>query len=471
MQFLWRYIDELVGKGLEWTVIAELMMYASASLIPMALPLAILMASLMTFGNLGEHNELTALKSSGISLVQILSPLIIFTIILSILAFLFSNHVLPYSNLKMRSLIYDIRQQRPEFQLKEGVFNNNIDDFSFRVNYKDPKTGLLKDIIIYDHTEQNGNTKVTIADSGYMKMTANKAHLIVTLYHGRTYIESNENISYSRKKGYYPHRKEKFDKQTFYINMDGFDFERTSESLFRNHYQMMNIKQLKYYEDSIKKLYLSNLNSFQNYFLTAYLFKKETLRNDTASKHYINKTILAKIAEFNCDSVLKSLSPIQYNNVVDYSTSYARSAKSYISSSRTELEQRARMIRKYRIEWYKKFTLSFACFIFFFIGAPLGAIIRKGGIGLPAVISVVFFMLYYAVSISGEKFANQGIWDPFMGMWIASFILLPIGVFLTYKSTNDSTVLNLDTYIKFFNKINIFKKIISDEEENENSDN
>lgn len=462
MQFLWKYIDDLVGKGLEWKIIAELMLYASVSLVPMSLPLAILMAALMTFGNLGEFNELSALKSSGISLGRILMPLIVLIILLCYLAFLFSNNVLPYSNLKMRALLYDVRQQRPEFQIKEGVFYNGIDNYSIKISQKDTKSSLLKGIMIYDHSARNGNTKVMVADSGYMKMTANKDYLMVTLYDGYSYSEEDANWRKTHKSNTYPARRDRFDKQVFFISMDGFDFERTNESLFKNHYQMLNLKQLEKAKDSLSNQYDKRVESFQRSLIKLNLFRKEGYSDNEI---HLSDSLKQKISNFNLDSLYNSLSLNDKKVATNQALVYARSTKSYLSSTQTELDSRKKMIIKHEIEWYRKFSLSFACFIFFFIGAPLGAIIRKGGLGLPAVISVVFFLLYYAISITGEKFANKGVWSSFNGMWISTFILFPVGIFLTYKASTDSLIFNVDIYLEFLKRINIFKKLIKKVEE------
>ncbi len=458
MQFLWKYIDDLAGKGLEWYIIAELLMYASTSLVPMALPLAILMASLMTFGNLGEHYELLALKSSGISLQRIMLPLIYFIILICILAFLFSNYVLPYSNLNMRALLYDVRHQPPELQVKEGIFHESIEGYNIKVNKKNRKTGLMEGIMIYDHTDEAGNIKVTIADSGYMKITANQQHLMVTLYNGYNYTELQEDRKSRRRQSTYPHRTDKFKKEVFFLSLDGFEFQRTDEALFKNHYQMMNLKQLENAEDSLKRLYNKRLGTFQKVMLNANLLRNESSSNQSKlNKQPIN----SDQKKFDFDSIFNSLSIADKKMAISQALVYARSAKSQLSSSKEELLNRKKLICKHEVEWHRKFTLSFACFIFFFIGAPLGAIIRKGGLGMPAVISVLFFLIYYIISISGEKFVKEGVISAGAGMWISSFLLFPIGIFLTYKATTDSVILNIDTYFEFFKKIARFFKLES----------
>jgi lipopolysaccharide export system permease protein len=455
MQFLWKYIDDLVGKGLEFHVITELLVYTAASLIPMAIPLAVLLASLMNMGSLGENYELTALKAAGISLQRIMRPLIILCFFIALIAFLFANYVLPVTNLKMRSLLYDIQQQRPELQIREGVFYNGIENYSIYIGKKNYKTGLLKNIKIYDHKDHKGNISVTLADSGYMKITADKKYLLVTLYNG--FIYSDVIRERQTRNNTYPFRRDKFAKQTNQIELSGFGLKRTDEELFKQNYQMLNLKQLTYYTDS---LYRDVDNRSQN--LATSLKSTSIFQNNPARLRNIQRidtTIANKTLTTNFDSLFASLNTMDKQNIVSSALSSARDAKSYIISSFTNNDDTIRRARRYEIEWQRKFTLSIACFIFFFIGAPLGAIIRKGGLGMPVVVSVGFFVLYYMISISGEKFAREGVMTPFLGMWLSTLILLPLGTFLTYKATTDSAILNMDTYSNFFKKVkNLFSK-------------
>jgi lipopolysaccharide export system permease protein len=494
MQFLWRYIDDLAGKGLDWTVIAELILYASARLVPMALPLAILLSSIMTFGNLGENYELTAVKSAGVSLQKFMSPLIILTILISISAFFYSEYIIPYSNLKSYSLLYDVKNQRPELQIKEGVFYNGIDGYSIKIAKKDYKTNLLQNLMIYDHSNNKENVEVTVADSGYMKMTADERNLILTLYNGYSYEEVREAKQNRRKKDkQYPHQRRKFEKQTVVFELTGLDFSRTDEDLFKNNFQMLNLRQLVYAEDSLTEQFQKQIYSFKvntirsNYFKKDESFKlniKEPSNNpnldkfenskeksvtinselDKKSPLKINKrdSILQTFLQSpNKDILIDSLLAYQdqstQEGVIEYALNYARAAQNNISSTRKQFNRKAEKIRRHQIEWHRKFALSFACLVFFFIGAPFGAIIRKGGFGTPVVISVLFFILYYIISIAGEKFAREGVMPAYFGMWLSSIILMPLGIFLTYKATTDSVILNMDTYLLFFKKI--FKRL------------
>jgi len=456
MQFLWKYIDDLVGKGLDFIVISKLMVYTSASLVPMALPLAILLASIMTFGNLGENYELTALKAAGISLQRIMMPLVIFIIFVSVAAFFFSNNIMPVSNLKMRSLLYDVQQQRPELQIKAGAFYNGIEGYSIKIGQKDPKTNLLKNIKIYDHTANEGNVSVTVADSGYMRMTGDEQYLMVSLYNGATYVELKPDKSNRGRKKTYPERRDKFEKEIIFLELTGFGLKRTDESLFKSHYAMMNLDQLQHANDSLKGELKNTRKNFRNMLTKSSYFKRERNYTGRMERFRRDTALTPVIVTLNYDSLYNNFTITQKQRAVSQALSFARSAKSYIGSEETTVENKIKRLRRYQIEWHRKFTLSFACFIFFFIGAPLGAIIRRGGLGMPVVVSVLFFVLYYVISLSGEKFVREDIWNAPEGMWLSSFILLPLGIFLTYKATTDSTIMNIDTYLSFFKKIRMF---------------
>lgn len=451
MQFLWKYIDDLAGKGLSFKILAELMFYVSASLVPMALPLAILLASLMTMGNLGENNELTAMKASGISLQRIIAPLVLISLLLAIFAFLFSNYMVPITNLKMTSLIYDISNQRPELQIKEGIFYNGIEGYSIRVGKKDFKTSLLHHIRIYDHTQNNGNSKVTIADSGFMKITSDKKYLIVTLYKGYNYTDETDSRRQRNTARTHPFRRDKFEKEEIHIELVGFGLNRSDENLFRQQSKMLSIRQLDSISDSLKlelnnranQLYKSLRNSQIMRFKPAYYRPKQA--NDSQKKHTVKAPLF--------DTLYNSLPISEKSNAISQALTYIRDMKTYISSASAYTENYEYRIRKFEIEWWRKFTLSIACFIFFFIGAPLGAIIRRGGLGMPVVISVVFFVIYYIISLMGEKFAREGMISAALGMWISGIILLPTGIFLIRKATRDSAIMNIDTYANYIKKI------------------
>jgi len=451
MQFLWKYIDDLIGKGLEMNVISEFLLYTSASLVPMALPLAVLLASLMTFGNLAENLELLAFKSSGISLVRIMAPVMLISGIIAIGAFMFANFVMPVTNLKMRSLLYDIQQQRPELTIKPGVFDNTLEGYSIRIGSRDSKTSLLKDILIFDHTKKQGNIRVTVADSGYMKMSADEKHLLLTLYNGHTYEEMQKQKKEKKHIKSYPHQREHFEHQDLIIEMTGFGLNRTDENLFRNAFSMLNIDQLKHFEDSLGMDLDTLLNDFQTTIEKTLvdkpknlLIKRNRILSDSARAAMDRDTMT--VEKLHVDTLYAQLNKLEQRRAITQAITYARSNKSITKSNVGTNEWKTSKLRRYQIEIQRKYTLSLLCMIFFFIGAPLGAIIRKGGLGMPVIVSVLLFLIYYVISMTGEKFVREDILPPFAGMWISTFILVPISILLTYKAANDSVIMNVETY-------------------------
>jgi lipopolysaccharide export system permease protein len=441
MQFLWKYIDDLVGKGLDLEVIAELLLYASAGLVPMALPLSTLLASLMTLGNLGENNELLAMKSAGISLPRIMKPLIFITIVISVSAFFFSNNVLPYTNLRISTLLWDVRQQRPELQIKVGVFNDDIEGYSIKIAHRDPKTNLMEKVLIYDHSSLEGNVNVTVADSGYMQLTADEKYMLITLYSGYQYEELIEPRSARRTgESKFPARQYRFDERVILLELKGFGFERSNDDIFKSSFHAQNLTQLKAARDSLQNEIDQRLESANLSLLRSSLFQSPfALTRDKSAeiKHVLDR-----------DSLMELLIPAVQQSVYERALANARSVKNTVSGVSADLNSRGKHMVRHSIEWHRKFSLSFACFVFFFIGAPLGAIIRKGGLGMPVVVSVLFFVFYYVISLTGEKFARELMWEPHQGMWLSSVILLPLGVFLSYKATTDSVIMNADFYIQ-----------------------
>jgi lipopolysaccharide export system permease protein len=457
MQFLWKYIDDLIGKGLQWDVLSEFLLYTSASLVPLAMPLAVLLASLMTFGNLAENLELLAFKSSGISLIRIMAPDMVISVFISVGAFLFANNVMPVTNLKMRSMLYDIQQQRPELTIKPGVIDNTLEGYSIRIGERDPKTSLLKDILIFDHTQKHGNIKVTIADSGYMKMSADEKHLLLSLYNGHSYYEMQKEKKENRQIKSYPLRRDKFDHQEMIIEMVGFGLNRTDENLFRNSYSMLNLSQLHHFDDSLTNE-ITNIQGKFKRTLDAnlierpksLLIKREFLPTDSSeikSKEEMN------IEYLNVDSAYAELNQLERRRAITFAINSARTNKSVVTSNVGTAEWKWARLRRYQIEFHRKFTLSVLCIIFFFIGAPLGAIIRKGGLGMPVIVSVLLFMVYYVISMIGEKFVRESILQPYIGMWISTAILVPVSIWLTIKAANDSVILYIDTYFVWWKKL------------------
>lgn len=435
MQFLWKYIDDLVGKGLEWYVIGELLFYASATLVPLALPLAILVSSIMTLGNLAEHYELVAAKSAGIPLQKILRPLLGAALAISILAFYFSNYMLPYTNLKMGSLLYDVRQQKPALYIREGIFYNGIDGYSIKIGKKESDNQTLHNVMIYDHTAQKGNTKVVVAEKGKMAMSDDEKYLIVTLFNGNSYEEQKDGRPGERNKN--PLLRNQFNTYKISFDLSTFKLNRTNEDLFKDNYQMLNLDQLETALDSFEVQLSGRKSEMQKTVSSYYMTFRDSLLNPPAS----NETGFNRLDTLITDPVYES------------ALGQARNVKAYLTSTADEMDAREKLQARFAIEWHRKYTLSIACFILFLIGAPLGAIIRKGGIGMPVVVSVMFFLVFHVMSIMGEKFAREGVIEPRIGMWIAPAVLLPVGLFLLYKATRDSALFDIELYARFFKKL------------------
>ncbi len=449
LQFLWKYIDDLVGKGLEWYIIAKLMFYASSTFVPLALPLAVLLSSLMTFGNMGEHYELVAMKSAGISLRRAMKPLIYLSFAISVFAFLFSNYVMPVANLKFGSLLYDVRQQKLAFNINEGIYYYGLEGFVIRVGKKAKDNKTIYDVKIYNHSKNQGNLMVTTAKSGTMHLSANQQNLIFTLYDGYRFSEITNVARYRINR---PFESVKFDKQVLNFDLSQFQLNRTNEDLFKTHYSMLNIKQLNYSIDSLS----NNLLNAEERQLTSlkarypYLNINDSIRNvknnnqteDTIALPIINNFEIADRAD-----------------IVEIALRGARAAKEGIIRGNSNLETRQEIITKHEVVWHQKFKLSIACFLFFFIGAPLGAIIRKGGLGLPVVVSVLFFVLYHVISMMGEKAVKTGEINVVIGLWLSTLIVLPLGLFLTYKATTDAQLMDTESWNKIFKKFKKEKKI------------
>ncbi|MBI4931926.1 MAG: LptF/LptG family permease [Bacteroidetes bacterium] len=459
LQFLWKYVDDLIGKGLETRTLVELFFYAALSMFPLALPLAILLSSLMTFGNLGEQFELVALKSSGISLQKIMFPLILVAFLTSVGAFFFSNNMLPFINLKMRSLIYDIQQKKPALNIKEGVFYNGIDGYTIRVEKKDDDGTTCHDIMIYDHTQNAGNNKVITAESGNLEMTPGKEFLIIQLFNGTSYEEMTD----SKGENNYPLVRSKFKEQTVRFDLSGLRLVRSEEELFKSSYEMLNLQQIEEMIDSTitdKEKRISDFKkNFGEMLSENKIFKTSTSQVSTTnpsdtSRHFSNSRFgMHRSPNVPLITQNTSEEKMSKERLIDMALTMARSKKYYIESLLGEMENYDRPIIKLKVEWHKKFTLSIACLILFFVGAPLGAIIRKGGLGMPVVVSVIIFILFWVVTITGEKMSEEGALPPYLGMWIATVVTLPLGIFLTRKATSDSALFDTDSYLRPFQKL------------------
>lgn len=448
MQFLWVYLDELVGKGLEFSIILEFIVYTMAMLMTNALPLAMLLASIMTFGDLGENNELLAMKAAGISLYRIMKPVIILSVFLSIGSFYFYNQVIPVSYKKLIALMSSIRQLRPEIIVKEGVFSNEIDNYSIKVGRKSANGDMLYDIMFYDHTEDKGNVTVTVADSATMKITKDKKYMILNLYSGQTNAEVQLN---NKQKTNFPSRTDKFERQSMFTELEGMDLKRTDESVFRNQNRALNNSQIVYFVDSLGKEF--EKQRIENALTLTYISPLNTnifklARNDT-----FPTPELKMVAYIDVDSiVLKSTASVR-SDIINGALNNARNNARSIKQSEEMNIATTRNLNRFRIEWHKKYTFAIACLIFLFIGAPLGAIIRKGGLGMPLVISVLLFIFYWIITTTGEKFSRESVASLWQGVWFSSFVFLPAGIFLTYKAANDMVVFNAGPFVAFFRRI------------------
>jgi len=456
MQFLWKYVDDLVGKGLEFSVLGEMMFYASFALLPLAFPLAMLLASIMTFGALGENYELVAMKASGISLFRIMKPLIVIAVIITGMAFYFSNSIIPKTNLKFSTLLYSVKQQKPEMVVQAGVFSNEMDGYSIKVGRKDSKTKMLYDVMIYDHTQGQTNESVTVADSGFMKITQDKKFMVLNLYNGVNYAE--EKPKDRRAKDNHAFQRRKFTEQTIRVKLRGFDFNRRDESIFRNQYRMLNTTELRLMEDTLSDNYYSRLKKYM-----LQLSPNQTLNRKMVNLIARNDSLMQEIKVqqpdtiFNVDTFLARQDKWVQAEIAGSALSNARANKQTIDMYQGQLYTQKKTLNKYRMELHRKFTLSFAVLVFFFIGAPLGAIIRKGGLGMPVIVSILLFIFYYIISMSGEKSAREDAWSMVGGMWFSTFIFLPVGVWLTYKAVTDSAIMSAETYTRFFNRLGLSK--------------
>lgn len=457
MQFLWKYVDEMVGKGLEMKVLFELFFYAALSLAPMALPLAILLASLMTFGNLGERLELLAMKAAGVSLIRIMRPLIVTVAIIAVGAFFFQNEVLPRSQVKLYSLLFSMRHKSPELDIPEGVFYKEIDGYNLYVKHKNRDTGMLYDVMIYDVSGSFEDAAVIVADSGKLKMTDDKQYLFLTLWNG----ESFENLKDQRTAtSNVPYRRETFQKKEILIEFDA-NFNRMDESFMANQYIGKNMEELRtsidsltFRSDSIATQYANNL-------------KKNAYFRGSLTESTTDSVLNASLTDITDPiTVLNKASLREKQSILTKAASKSSSIEQDYTFKKSMQEDENKVIRRHEIEMHKKFTLSIACLLFFFIGAPLGAIIRKGGLGMPVIISVFLFIVYYIIDTAGYKFARDGQWPVWEGVWLSSAFLLPLGIFFTVKAVNDSVLFNLEVYTETIrNLLGLRKKRVFERKE------
>lgn len=440
MQFLWVYIDDLVGKGLSVRIIAEFLGWGSATLLPMALPLATLLASIMTLGNLGENNELLAMKAAGISLPRILTPLTLLSLIIATGAFFASNNLVPVAYNNIYTLRDDIGRTKEEIKIPVGIFYNGIDGYTLRVDSRD-KAGVMHEVMVYDHSGNKGNTGLTVADSGLVRLSPDKTSIVFTLFDGTSY---EEDIQRGKQDTVYSLQRIDFDRQEVIIPLENYAFQKSDDSRYGNAIMAKNLSRLREDRDSLSDAYTNALEAQKRRTLfTANL--NHTSRLDTAGRQ--------PAPLFQADSLFRWKSLDQEDRAYAAALTRLDNQISSMDFYERELYQSAHPLRRTIIETYRKFTLSLACLIFFFIGAPLGAIIRKGGLGTPVIVSIAFFIIYWVIDISGKKLANNGTVSPFFGAFVSTFVLLPLGAFLTWKSTRDSALFNADAYLNFFKQL------------------
>lgn len=453
MQFLWVYIDDLIGKGLEMYIVLKLMFFATARLVPMALPLAVLLSSIMTYGNLGEHYELVAMKASGISLYRFMQPLLVTVLTITVLAFVFSNSILPMANMKFANLLNDIRHQKPALNIKEGTFYSEIEGFSIKVEEKGDDNKSIYGVIIYDHTSGKGNDNVLIAESGEMAMSDDGRYLIIKMFNGRRYQESNPLGDGAKGKGEtntYEHYSTYFKEWEKWFDLSSFQFEENEERNWKDHYKMMNLTQLAASADTIRLEITDRKEEFKENIKPYYMFTEVDI--DTLPETGLSDSAFTALLTAVTSSDEKEDELLAYNRALGA----ARNIKSFAGVADRYLQYRDKVLRSHRIEWHRKFTLSFACFVMFLIGAPLGAIIRIGGFGWPLFISIILFVISHVLNMAGEKTAVGGGMDPAVGMWLSSGILFPAGVYISFRAMNDAPLLSLDWFYWIKNKL--FKK-------------
>ncbi len=517
LQFLWKYIDDLVGKGLEWYIILELLFYAAATFVPLALPLAILFASLMTFGSLGEKYELVAMKAAGISLSNVMKPLIVLSILISMGAFFFSNNVMPVANLKMFSVLNGVREKKPAVNIRPGIFYREIDGLAMKVASRDKDGRGVNDIIIYDYTmPETGRynaLNLVIAKKGLIDFSDDERFMTLTLIDGVNYSEKIENRDQVKSR---PLQRTSFARQQRLIDLSAFAFSRTNEEFLKDDFRMMSLGQLNTTIDSMYNQYSDERSVFVNEIHKVF----RNMWADTLAAEHVSPEVLEQPAQCTepqpAQDTMEMQEPqdtidiaslpgtrsltrrrvqirdgvpeetfevVETADTIDLRQSYdplfgdsiapqlldnytkeeqraimttalqlARSSKESMNSRFSISNSRIRLIRKYEIEWHRKFTLSIACLILFFVGAPLGAIIRKGGLGMPAVLSVVLFILFHVLSMTGDKLVRESTVSPASGMWMASLVFLPLGIFLTLKATSDAALFDADSWIKWWQR-------------------
>lgn len=443
MQFLWRYVDELIGKGLSIDVLAQFFYYMGLMLMPQALPLAILLSSLITFGNLGESSELTAIKAAGISLMQSFRSLIFIVIIIAMGSFYFQNVIGPAANRSFATLLISMKQKSPELEIPEGIFYDGIPNCNIYVQKKDLKTGMLYGIMIYKLTNSYEDATIILADSGKLEMTAEKKHLLLNLYSGEGFENTqSQDLANSAS---IPYSRETFERKRIVLDFDA-GFNLADASVMSNNEQAKSITKITHDIDSINGVYDSIGRSYYKDEHSFLYYSQSMAKKDSLKA-------MAKADKTNYDTLYNHLTTEKKQNAIKSALDRVQLAVSDLEFKSYPTTDGDRIIRRHKLEALNKFALSLACIIFFFIGAPLGAIIRKGGLGVPVIVSVIVFIIYYIFDNSGSKMARDGIWVIWFGKSIATMVLAPMAIFFTYKANNDSVVFNIEAYLNVIRKI------------------
>ncbi len=447
MQYLWKYVDDLVGKGLEISIILELLFYASATFVATAAPLAILLSSLMTFGNLGERYEIVAIKSAGIPISKLFIPLLLLSVIIGIFTFWFANNISPKAFLKSKTLLLDIRDTKPALSIEEGVFYDGLDNYVIRIGKKGRDNASIEDVLIYDHSKGQGNTTVTFAKKGEMRITDDKKYMLFTLYNGFFWDESRNSTNSGSVRSKYPLVRAGFKTQYKRFDISSFQFQKTDQSFYQSNNQSLPISELQTKIDTLKKqIFLMQEAPSNNFFSNLYFYNNIINFDSTFQANPKLKTTYS----------FDSLSNDKKKEVLNFAQMGAGGFINAVKYAYDDVQWKNYNLWSFQIEVHRKFTLAVACLLFFFIGAPLGSIIRKGGIAIPLVVTVLFFIFYFVISIIGEKVAKGDLIPVSMGMWFSTAVLVPICAFLSYKATIDSAVFSIDENLKWFSR---FKNI------------
>lgn len=472
MQFLWKYIDDLVGKGLSFEVYAKFFWYATETLVPMALPLAILLASLISFGNIGERLELLAIKAAGISLFRTLCPLIILNTLFAIGSFHFQNKIAPEAQQNLMQLLFSMREKSPEVDIPEGVFYDGIDNINLFVKKKNKDTGMLYDVIIYNMQDGVNKAHIILADSARMETSSDKMHLLLHLFEGEQFENLNDNTLQANN---VPYRRETFVEKHFIIDFDS-NFTMTDQETVAGSAMTKDMNQLVCDIDSMEtrldslsvafrkemkrnalyvphKAVLSDYDSLVIAGMSSQLVKELTEAEKQEEKKKAKTAFTVPKSSVNIDSIMNKINSQDKQRVLMSAIQKCGMQEMELEWKADQMESGEKQIRRHWIQYWKKITTALSCLLFFFIGAPLGAIIRKGGLGMPVVIAVVIFLVYYIIDTGSMKVGREGTIPVWLGMWISTIVLMPLGIYFTIKSNNDSSVFNMDTYTNFFRKL------------------